>query len=45
VLVLLMIGIYDVCHSDGLRWRNVHTIFHDDRFKHSSNIKETTSTM
>jgi hypothetical protein len=28
-------GIYDVCHSDGLRCHDTHTKFHTDLFRHS----------
>jgi hypothetical protein len=44
VLVLIMEGIYEVLHCIGLRWHNIHTSFHDDRFSHSSNITVITST-
>jgi uncharacterized membrane protein YvlD (DUF360 family) len=37
--VLLMGAIYELHKWDGLRWHNIHTKFHNDRFKHSSNIK------
>jgi hypothetical protein len=39
VLVLLMGGICELCLCDGLRKYDVHTRFHDDQLRHSSNIK------
>jgi hypothetical protein len=29
-LVLLMSGIYELCHWDGLSWHDMHNKFHDD---------------
>jgi hypothetical protein len=40
-----MEGIYEVRSWDGLRWHDIYTKSHDDRFKHSSNIKNITSTV
>jgi hypothetical protein len=45
VLVLLREVIYEVCRWDDLRWRDIHTMTHDVRFRHSSNIKDITSTV
>jgi hypothetical protein len=45
VLVLLMGVIYEVHRSDGLRWHDIHTKSHDDRFRHSINFKGSTSTV
>jgi hypothetical protein len=39
VLVLLMEGINEICLLDGVRWHDILTTFHDDLFRHSSNIK------
>jgi hypothetical protein len=38
VLVLLMRGICELCHWNGLRWHGIHTEFHDDWFRHLSDI-------
>jgi hypothetical protein len=43
MLVLLMEWIYEICPSDGLRCHDIHTKSHNDRFRHSSNIKGITS--
>jgi hypothetical protein len=43
LLVLLMGRISEVHSWDGLRWRDVHKTIHDDRFRHSSNIKGITT--
>jgi hypothetical protein len=43
MLTLLIGGIYDVRSSDGLKCHDLHTIFYDDRFRHSTNIKVITS--
>jgi hypothetical protein len=32
---LLMRGICEVHHSDGLRWHDLHIKFHKDRFRRS----------
>jgi hypothetical protein len=45
LLVLLKGGICEVHGWDGIRWRDVHKTIHDDRFRHSSNIKGTTLTI
>jgi hypothetical protein len=45
VLVLLMGFIYEVHRRDGLRWHNIRTTSHDERFRHSSNIKGIISTI
>jgi hypothetical protein len=29
----------------GLRWHDIHTKCHDDRYRHSSNIKVNTSSV
>jgi hypothetical protein len=34
-----MAGICKLRHVDGIRWRDTHTKFHDDRLKDSSNVK------
>jgi hypothetical protein len=41
MLVLMVEVIYELCHLDGLAWYDipVHTKFHDDMYRHSSNIK------
>jgi hypothetical protein len=36
LLIILMKAIYDLLHSDGLRWRGKHAMSHDDRFRHSN---------
>jgi hypothetical protein len=38
-----MRGIYEVQCYDGLRWHDIHTEFHDDWFRYSSNIKVITT--
>jgi hypothetical protein len=38
MLVLLMEGIYEVRHRDGLRWHNIPTKFHEDLFRHLSTL-------
>jgi hypothetical protein len=45
MLVLLTRGIYKVRRSDGLERNDIHTKFHDDGFRHSSNIKVVTATI
>jgi hypothetical protein len=45
VLVLPTGKIYEVRRWDGTRWHDIHTKFHDDRFKHSSNIQIINSTI
>jgi hypothetical protein len=45
VLILLMGGIYEISHWNGLRWHDIHTKFHNDQFRHSSDIKVITSTI
>jgi hypothetical protein len=42
VLVLQMGEIYEARRWDGLRWHDIHTKFHDDLFRNSSNIKGIT---
>jgi hypothetical protein len=37
--------IYEVSYWDGLKWHDIHTKFHKDWFKHSSNIKVIISTI
>jgi hypothetical protein len=39
VLVLLMDVIYEVHGRDGLRLHDIQAKFHDDQFRHSSNIR------
>jgi DNA-binding GntR family transcriptional regulator len=43
VLVLLMARIREVRSSDDLRWHVLHTKFHDDRFRNSTNMNSITS--
>jgi hypothetical protein len=38
LLVLLAEGIYEVRRSDGLGWHDIYTKFHDDRFRHLSDL-------
>jgi hypothetical protein len=38
MLVLLKEVIYEAHHSDGLRWHDKHTKFHEDRPRHSKFI-------
>jgi hypothetical protein len=38
VLVLLMGGIYETHYWHSLRWHDIHTKFHDDRFRPSKSI-------
>jgi uncharacterized protein involved in cysteine biosynthesis len=45
MLVLVMRGIYEVQRSDGLRWHDIHTKFHDDWLGHLGNIKVIISTI
>jgi hypothetical protein len=45
VLVLPMGGIYEVHHRNGPRWHDIHPKFHDDPFRHSSNITITAATI
>jgi hypothetical protein len=35
----------DVCRSDGLRWRDIHPKFYDDRLGNSRNIEVITATV
>jgi hypothetical protein len=44
MLVLLMKGIYEVRHRNGLRCLDIGTNFHDDQFRRLSNITVTTAT-
>jgi hypothetical protein len=44
MLVLLMGGIYELCRWDGFAWYDIRIEFHDDLFRHSSNIKVIVST-
>jgi hypothetical protein len=37
--------IHEVHNWDGFRWHDIHTKFHEDWFRHSSNIKVITSTI
>jgi hypothetical protein len=39
MLVLLIEGIYEVRRWDGFMWHDIHTKFHKDWYRHSSNIK------
>jgi hypothetical protein len=39
VLVLLIGGVYEVHGLDGLRLHDIHSNFHDDRLRHSSDIR------
>jgi hypothetical protein len=39
MLVLLRKRIYEVHFCDSFSWHDIHTKFHDDRFRHPSNIK------
>jgi hypothetical protein len=45
MLVLLMGGIYELSRLNGLRWHDIHTKFHDDRFRNLSNITVITTTI
>jgi hypothetical protein len=45
MLVLLMLRILLIIHWDGLRCRDIRTKFHDDRFRHLSNITVITATI
>jgi hypothetical protein len=38
-------GIYEVPHSYGFRWHEIHIKFYDDRFRHSDNIKVIAATI
>jgi hypothetical protein len=38
MLVLLPGRIYKVRHSNRLMWHDMHSKFHDDRFRHLTNI-------
>jgi hypothetical protein len=44
-LVLLMRGIYDVGRWNRLRWHDICTMFHDDRFRYLNNITVITATI
>jgi hypothetical protein len=35
MLILMMKGIYEIYDLDGLRWHDIQTKFHKDRFRHS----------
>jgi hypothetical protein len=39
MLVLLIEEIYEVLCCDGLRWTDICRRFHEDWYRHSSNIK------
>jgi hypothetical protein len=41
MLVLLIEEIYEVRHWNSLSWHDIPTKFHDDRFRHLSNIINT----
>jgi hypothetical protein len=43
MLVLLMGGIYNVRRRNRLKWHDILTRLHDDRFRHVSNITVTTA--
>jgi hypothetical protein len=45
VLVWLMGRTYEERLWDGFRWHDIHTDFHDDRFRHSIYIKVITKTI
>jgi hypothetical protein len=45
ILVLLMGVIYEVHSWEGLRWSDTCTMFHEDWFGDSGNIKVITSTI
>jgi hypothetical protein len=45
MLVLLMEEIYEVGHWNQFRWHDVRTKFHDDYFRHLSNITVITATI
>jgi hypothetical protein len=38
MLVLLTEDIDEACRSDGLRWQDICTKFHEDRFRYLSDI-------
>jgi hypothetical protein len=33
-MLVMMGGIYELYHYDGLRWHDIHTKSHDDQFSH-----------
>jgi hypothetical protein len=39
MLVLLIEMINEVRHCDGIIWHDMHIKFHEDWYRHSSNIK------
>jgi hypothetical protein len=43
MFVILMGGFYDVRCWNGLRWRDIHTNFHDDRLRYFKNIMVITA--
>jgi hypothetical protein len=45
VSVLLTGEIYEAHHRDGLKWHDIHSKSHDDRFRHLSNIAVITATI
>jgi hypothetical protein len=45
VLILLMWWIYELVRWDCFMWRDIHTKFHEDRHKCSSNINVITETI
>jgi succinate dehydrogenase hydrophobic anchor subunit len=45
MLVLLMGVIYEVHRLNGLRWHDIRTSFHYDRFRYLSNTKVITATI
>jgi hypothetical protein len=45
MLVLLVWAMYKARHWNELRWHDISTNFHDDQFKHISNIKVNTTTI
>jgi hypothetical protein len=45
MLALLVEGIYEECRLNGLRWYDMCTKFHDDRFRNLSNIMVIAATI
>jgi hypothetical protein len=45
VLVLLTGEIYELPRSDGPRWHDIYTSFHDNLLKYSNNIEAIFSTV
>jgi hypothetical protein len=43
MLVSLVEAIYEVGHGNGFMWHDMHIKFHDDRFRHLSNITVITA--